>query len=283
MEKYSLLHDDGESETDLPVHRQPSHRWRKNWLRITIVGLTLVLSLSCNLILLVPLGFSRSSPSASVQLQGTPWAGLVRNVPVPIYSSTEYGPAIGSQEERDGRWGALDISPGTVALSDDFARQHGLPLSQRFPWDQSKGIYILGAFHQMHCLIKIQRYTSAAHRGAPEEEHLYSHVEHCLDSLLQDVYCHADDTPWYEVPPAPYRQNYAQYQTRQCKNWDRLVDWAAQYNACYKNDNVTDTQGRDVESEFEHYTFCPEGSPWTPIMQKYYETHEIQRTGYHVS
>lgn len=81
-------------------------------------------------------------------------AGLVRNVSVPIYSSTEYGPAVGTQEERDALWGALDISPGTIALSDDFAAQNGLPRSQRFPWDKSKGTYIIGAFHQMHCLVR---------------------------------------------------------------------------------------------------------------------------------
>ena len=80
-------------------------------------------------------------------------AGLVRNVPVPIYSSTEYGPAVGTQEDRDVLWGALDISPGTIVLSDEYAAQNGLPRSQRFPWDRSKGIYIIGAFHQMHCLV----------------------------------------------------------------------------------------------------------------------------------
>ena len=83
-------------------------------------------------------------------------AGLVRNVSVPIYSSTEYGPAVGTQEERDALWGALDISPGTIALSDDFAAQNGLPRSQRFPWDNSKGTYIIGTFHQMHCLVRFR-------------------------------------------------------------------------------------------------------------------------------
>ena len=77
MEKYSLLHSDVESETDLPLRCQPTQRWRKNWLWATIVGLTLALSLSCNLILLVPWGFSRKALSASFQLQGTPWGKLL--------------------------------------------------------------------------------------------------------------------------------------------------------------------------------------------------------------
>ena len=228
-------------------------------------------------------------------------AGLVRNESVPIYSSTEYGPAVGTQEERDALWGALDISPGTIALSDEFAAQNGLPRSQRFPWDETKGTYIIGAFHQMHCLvsptfpptltvreiqsdcqtqIKIQRFTSAAQRGAPQEDHLYHHVEHCLDSLLQDVYCHADDTPWFELPPKQFREGYDLFQTRQCRNWDQLVQWAAGYNSCYKDENVTDVNGVEVKSEYEHYTFCPEGSEYIPEMERYYEEHEMHRTGF---
>ena len=237
-----------------------------------------------------------------LQCTNRPLAGLVRNVSVPIYSSTEYGPAVGTQEERDALWGALDISPGTIALSDDFAAQNGLPLSQRFPWENSKGIYIIGAFHQMHCLvflhshldcceggsnyraqIKIQRFTSAAQRGSPQEEHLYDHVEHCLDSLLQDVYCHADDTPWFELPPKGHREGYDLFQTRQCKNWDHLVDWAAGYNSCYQDENVTDASGMKVKSETEHYTFCPENSEYIPEMERYYKEHEMHRTGFRFS
>lgn len=129
--------------------------------------------------------------------------------------------------------------------------------------------------------IKIQKFTSAAHRGAPlEDDNLYHHVEHCLDGLLQDVYCHADDTPWFELPPKPFRQGYDPFQTRQCRNWDRLVDWAAGYDACYRDDNVTDVNGREVESEYEHYTFCPEGSEYVPEMERYYREHELHRTGF---
>ena len=114
----------------------------------------------------------------------------------------------------------------------------------------------------------------------PQEEGLYSHVEHCLDSLLQDVYCHADDTPWFELPPKQFREGLDPFQTRQCKNWDQLIDWAQGYQSCYKDENVTDVNGVKVESEHEHYTYCPEGSEYIPEMEKYYREHEIHRTGF---
>ena len=134
-----------------------------------------------------------------------------------------------------------------------------------------------------HTQIKIQRFTSAAQRGAPQEDHLYHHVEHCLDSLLQDVYCHADDTPWFELPPKGSREGYEPFQTRQCKNWDQLVDWAAGYHSCYQDVNVTDANGVEVKSEYEHYTFCPDGSEYIPEMERYYRTHEMHRTGFQFS
>ena len=59
-------------------------------------------------------------------------------------------------------------------------------------------------------------------------------------------------------------------------------NWAAGYNACYKDENVTDVNGAEVKSEFEHYTFCPEGSEYVPAMQRYYAEHEMHRTGFPV-
>jgi hypothetical protein len=44
---------------------------------------------------------------------------------------------------------------GIVALSDDFTKSMGVLESQRWPWDHSKGIYILGAYHNLHCLASI--------------------------------------------------------------------------------------------------------------------------------
>ncbi|CAF9904742.1 hypothetical protein IMSHALPRED_000160 [Imshaugia aleurites] len=285
MDKYSpLINEDEEGleKSQLAWNGRRRRCWQDR-ISAAVFKCVLVISLSCNFMLLLLTRSSARPWPSSVPQQGSHWAGLVRNVSVPIYSSTEYGPAVGTQEERDALWGALDISAGTIALSDDFAASNGLPRSQRFPWDRSKGTYIIGAFHQMHCLIKIQRFTSAAQRGAPQEDHLYHHVEHCLDSLLQDVYCHADDTPWFELPPKGSREGYEPFQTRQCKNWDQLVDWAAGYHSCYQDVNVTDANGVEVKSEYEHYTFCPDGSEYIPEMERYYRTHEMHRTGFQFS
>ena len=92
-----------------------------------------------------------------------------------------------------------------------------------------------------------------------------------MDTLLQDVMCHADDMPWYQLPPEPYRQKYAQFQSRQCKDWDQLLRWAKQHNSCFQYDNVTDAQGHPTDNQIDHYKFCPEDSPFKPVMERYFE------------
>ena len=54
----------------------------------------------------------------------------------------------------DQLWENISIDNGTVALSDSYAAAMGLPVSQRFPWDQEKGLYLLNGFHSMHCLVR---------------------------------------------------------------------------------------------------------------------------------
>ena len=115
------------------------------------------------------------------------------------------------------------------------------------------------------------QWTSAVHQNKTLDMP-YSHVSHCLDALLQDVYCHADDTPWYQVPPQPYRQKYAKSQTRQCRSWQKLLEWSNDHDACYKYDNVTNADGEPTDTnQLEHYRFCREGSPYIPVMEKYFD------------
>ena len=51
-------------------------------------------------------------------------------------------------------WEEIRVDNGTVALHDSYVEAMGLPTSQRFPWDQDKGLYLLNGFHSMHCLVR---------------------------------------------------------------------------------------------------------------------------------
>lgn len=46
----------------------------------------------------------------------------------------------------------------------------------------------------------IQKLVSEVYRGNIPKVDMHQHIEQCLDTMLQDVTCNADDLPWYVVP-----------------------------------------------------------------------------------
>ena len=67
---------------------------------------------------------------------------------------TWHGPFFQHNETRIfEKWLEVDSSDGIVALTDTYVQEKGLPASQRFPWDAAKGLYLVNAFHNLHCLV----------------------------------------------------------------------------------------------------------------------------------
>ena len=79
-------------------------------------------------------------------------AGLVAEVSATIYEATPYNDYT-NVTLQDQLWMDIGIDPGIVALSDEYATEKGSPLAQRFPWDESKGLYLLNGYHHLHCLV----------------------------------------------------------------------------------------------------------------------------------
>ena len=50
-------------------------------------------------------------------------------------------------------WEAIIPDHGIVAVDHQWAAQRLLPASQDFSGDPSKGLYLLEAYHQMHCIV----------------------------------------------------------------------------------------------------------------------------------
>ena len=49
----------------------------------------------------------------------------------------------------DSLWSSIDTAKGMVALSKSPA----LHPTETFPWDKSKGVYMLNGYHGLHCLV----------------------------------------------------------------------------------------------------------------------------------
>lgn len=88
-------------------------------------------------------------------------AGLSRDVP----TAFERGGIYVDDDETisNAAWDAIEYYHGTVALEHDYAASKGLPRSQNFPWDDTKGIYFLNGFHNLHCVVSTASIPNIAH------------------------------------------------------------------------------------------------------------------------
>lgn len=79
--------------------------------------------------------------------------GLGFDTPVVYRAMTDYW---GENETlSDEMWNSINTDAIQIAADDDWALEHDLPLSGRFPWDDSKGLYFVKSVHDMHCLVCI--------------------------------------------------------------------------------------------------------------------------------
>lgn len=200
--------------------------------------------------------------SENVGENPTFYAGLVRDMAVPFTVDTIYTSS--NRTIEDEAWNSPSLLPdtGLVALSDDWVHSKNLPKAQRFPWDESKGVYLLNGFHNMHCLHILRKSILEAfdgHLKLPRE-----HVAHCLDVLRGVIMCDADDTPRYTG--RINQQAFAEHptsgvgQTRMCRDWSQLEKWAVEHSACYKAFNFNDPEFPPIE----RYKFCPNGEKLWP-------------------
>ncbi|KAH7345862.1 hypothetical protein BKA66DRAFT_517192 [Pyrenochaeta sp. MPI-SDFR-AT-0127] len=168
----------------------------------------------------------------------------------------------------DALWEQLDSSPIVVALDQEYTDSHNLKASIPFPWDQSKGLFHVKAFHHIHCLKNIRRAYFDALEASPDSKPLISprHIDHCLDTLRQDIMCFADDTP---MPTISQRHKIGDGQPRKCKDWDALVRWTQEpeRQSCFK---MID-EYRTVPNSLEEFAYCPSGSQYTGVMTRYFD------------
>lgn len=211
--------------------------------------LVVFLSLIINVLLATLLLLQRRDRS---DLEPSKYAGLLRNVPIGWDPYSGYGTGNKNETDRSIMWESLDVSLGEVSLDKEWARRHGLPPSQRFPWDHSRELFLLNGHHSLHCLRKIRRWVTISHHNGTQLDG-YPHLVHCMDHLLQNILCEADDTPMYTTQTKA--KDAGLHQSRMCRSWDKLNEWAAKQTSCYAY--INETQG--VDTTFNRYKWCPKG------------------------
>jgi len=205
------------------------------------------------------LGQNFEAVKAHMHIPKSPYASLVAEIPSSYYEPTPYNDPE-NEESANEHWESIDFNTGIVALSDEYAESKGLPLAQRFPWDQTKGIYLINAHHHLHCLKSIHRTITQFRNNLPQTEKI-PHVNHCLDALRRQVICDADDTP--RVTTVVDSPNSGVGQIRQCKSWEKLEEWAAERTACFRYNSSS-------PHFINNFKNCPEGSPYIETMKGIY-------------
>jgi hypothetical protein len=102
----------------------------------------------------------------------------------------------------DELWDGILPSHGFVAMDRKWAEERHWPESMRLPSDASKGVYLLEAYHQIHCIassgnfywsetiadIKVQRIIRKTFwelAKGRETTYPVGHAGHCFDTIRQ--------------------------------------------------------------------------------------------------
>ncbi|KAE9364904.1 hypothetical protein N431DRAFT_446621 [Stipitochalara longipes BDJ] len=118
---------------------------------------------------------------------------------------------------------------GTVALNKSQVAAMGLPPSTQKEDDPELSVYLIAQFHQLHCLSQVRWVMQSYYFNSTFElmQGSWDHTRHCLDIIRQRLICAADETLMAKVGDAAPGVG----QSRTCKNFEALKEWAAQHNA----------------------------------------------------
>lgn len=92
------------------------------------------------------------------------------------------------------------------------------------------------------------------------------HIFHCLDTLLQDVKCLADDTP---MPTLTQKHEIGTGQVRKCRDFEKLIAWTQEpeRHSCFHM--LTDYG--TVPHSLEQFAFCDMKSKYFNVAKEYFE------------
>ncbi|KAI1266569.1 hypothetical protein F5Y18DRAFT_361089 [Xylariaceae sp. FL1019] len=253
--------ESGSPEEVEPLSSDPESSFQRNHGKPTRLMLFIVL-LSVSISFNIALGVNHVQKSDARQSL-SPYAHLPRNVPIKYNSHSTFGLGSTTEEQRAIAWESLDLSAGEISLETGWANAHNLPESAPFLWDEGRQIYLLNAHHSLHCMRKIRRAIVLYNYNRPQLDS-YTHLVHCMDHLMQNIICEADDTPFYTSITSNITTGLGQ--TRMCRSWDRLTQWAEDNTACFAY--INETQG--VDDIIERFRYCPRGSPLLGPMRRYF-------------
>ena len=147
-QEYQLLHQCENSQLSNPL----SVKYKRLQVFLLVLATVFIISLSVNALQLLQSNLLTSPPHCAANASDVSrYTRNARTVPSSFYQDDVY--TSHNRTIANAAWDGVKIDLGLVALSDAFVEEHALLPSQRFPWDASKGIYVINAYHNLHCLV----------------------------------------------------------------------------------------------------------------------------------
>ncbi|KAI0158123.1 hypothetical protein GGR57DRAFT_459082 [Xylariaceae sp. FL1272] len=244
---------------------QPTYLRKARTSVVFFIGATLLASLCANLFFIYR---QFVTPWSLLEELPTRFAGLRRNIPTEILSSSNFDSM--NRTVQDTAWNNVDMEPwnGFLALDEHYAIDRDLPHSQRWPWDHSKGVYIMTSSHELHCVRVLRQSVNEDNDGVSQGMRTweYPHLMHCLNVLRESVVCNADDTPLYigRLHKNAHEQSprAGTGTMKMCRDWNSLLKWSRARSACYRPVHWAEKGF----SELDRYKSCPDGAkPWERV------------------
>ncbi|KAF2734831.1 hypothetical protein EJ04DRAFT_436316 [Polyplosphaeria fusca] len=220
-----------EKDYEEPLYMRPRNRKNSTWFSCAVICLLLltniltIAGLFATKYLLVQLDAAQPeytpTSAARVDTLPTKWKRLSWWTD---YSEKNF-------TETDALWDDINPAHGFIAMDRAWAKGQHWPDSMHLPSDDSKNVYLLEAYHLIHCVTIIRKtFWEAIHR-ADKYTFRPPHAGHCIDMMRQYVMCKADNTPLYLFGD----DTAGDEQYRKCNDWDALRDYASEHSACYRD------------------------------------------------
>lgn len=151
-------------------------------------------------------------------------------------------------------WAGINSGHGVIALDRQYATEKGFPDTIIHPHHPDKVVFALEAYHLIHC-IQVLRKDYLLIRSNQTPTKPLEHAMHCYDALRQSVMCSASDDLLI-VTGHGHKGGFNQ--TRQCRDWDVLREYATANTACYWDDKLP--EGQD-----DPWKMCDDGTDGLPV------------------
>lgn len=158
-------------------------------------------------------------------------------------------------EGPDMAWANINSGHGIINLDPQFAAEQGFPKTLSHPHDDTKVVYALEAYYMIHC-IQILRKDFLLIREGKQPSKPLEHAMHCFDALRQSEMCHASSQL---LVITGHGHSHGFNQTRQCRSWDALREFATEHTACYWDDEIPEGEIRD------RWEMCDDGMDGLPV------------------